>query len=130
MKNKKRLIIVATCVSVIILVVSVIVFGNKQANSSIVGAWETDTQIINSLSSDKSTSGRVQFFFYGDLSGKEITYLNDKSNKRNFTYAINNNELTITFESGSVWTFPFTIENNTMVLIQNHASVTYHRIVD
>ena len=38
MKNKKRLIILATCVAVIVLVVSVIVFGNKQANSSIVGA--------------------------------------------------------------------------------------------
>ncbi len=106
----------------------VIVFVNKYANS-IVGGWETDTQIINS-SSDNSNSGIIQFFFYEELTGKEITSLNDKSNHSNFTYAINNNELTITFESGSVWSFPFNLENNTLVLIQSHTAITYQRIVN
>lgn len=130
MKNKKRFIILATCIAVLVLMVSIVIgFINKDA-PSIVGGWESDAQIINSSSSDKSNSGKIQFYFYEDLTGKEITFLHDKNNQRNFTYEINNNELTITFESGSVWNFPYTLENNTLVLIQNHASITYQRIVN
>ncbi len=62
MKNKKRVIILATCIAFFVLMVSVVIgFVNKDAHS-IVGGWEADTQMINSSSSDKSNSGKIQFF--------------------------------------------------------------------
>ena len=130
MKNNKKVKMLMICIAFLVLMISVIIgFVNKDTHS-IVGAWETDTQIVNSSLSDKGNSGKIQFYFYEDLTGKEITLSNDKRNQRNFTYVINNNELSITFESGSVWTFPFTLENNKLILIQNHASITYQRIVN
>ena len=45
---------------------------NCKNSHSIVGGWEADTHVINSYSSENGNSGKLQFYFYEDLTGKEL----------------------------------------------------------
>ena len=95
---------------------------------SIVGGWEIEAPVINPHSTEEDAPGQVQFYFYDDLTGMEITTSLGKTNQRNFTYQISDDELCITHESGDVWKFPYALKKNTLILTQHSAPITYHRI--
>lgn len=100
----------------------------KDDTSSIVGGWEVEAQVINSDSTEDDASGLLQFYFYDDLTGVEVTTSLGKTEQRNFTYQVSEDTLRISFETGTVWNFPYSLKKDVLVLKQNYADITYHRI--
>lgn len=129
MKKQKSFLFSLLLVVALVLALG-IVFWFSNDTSNIVGGWEIDVPVIDPYSAEEDSSGRVQFYFYDDLTGEEITTSLGKTTQRNFTYQISDDELCITFESGTVWKFPYSLKKNTLVLKQNSASITYHRITN
>lgn len=129
MKKQNTFVFSLLIVAVLALVLGT-VFWFSDDTSNIVGGWEIDAPVINPHSAEEDTTGQVQFYFYDDLTGIEITTSLGKTTQRNFTYQISDEELCITYESGAVWKFPYSLKKNTLMLKQNSASITYHRITE
>ena len=125
--KKQTIILLSVVVAVIVILGAIFLF--HKDTPGIAGAWETETTVLG-ISAEEGETGKLQFYFYEDLTGKEVTIANGMHNERVFTYILADGELTFTYESGDVRKFPCTLEKDTMVLEQHHALVTYQRISD
>lgn len=129
MKKTKYIYFFLLILAVFVLTVGA-VFLLRDDTSSIVGGWETEASVIGLSTVDKDTAGLLQFYFYDDLTGVEIAKSIGITNQREFTYQVSDDELCITYESGTVHRFPYSLDKNTLVLVQNSASITYHKITE
>ena len=121
------MIILSVVVAVVVIIGVIFLFG--KSTPSIVGAWETETTVLG-ICAEEGETGKLQFYFYEDLTGKEVTIANSMDNEWAFTYSLADGELTLTYKSGDVLKFPCTLEKDTLILKQHNASVIYQRISD
>ncbi len=100
----------------------------KDDSPAIVGGWETEANIINSYEDVGDAKGLCQFYFHDDLTGELVETALGTTSQRLFTYQVNGDEVSISFDSGIVWTFPYRLEGDVLVLTQNQADIAYQRI--
>ena len=115
-----------------LLILLAFVFLTFHGFTDITGCWETVVNIVNSPdeSTTQSTSNRIHFYFFDDLTGKEIQWVNGIPSERVFSYTIDKDELCIIHESGEEWRFPFKLEKDTLILTQHGFPVTYSKVTE
>ena len=128
MKSKKvfvalLLLLLVLCLALVLCTAGV----GKDDNPSIVGGWETEASIINPYEDVGDAKGLCQYYFYDDLTGvrNDIALTTSQSA---FTYQVNEDEVSMYFDSGIVWTFPYRLEDDVLVLTQNQTDIAYQRI--
>lgn len=98
--------------------------------NGIIGSWETAITSLNDSGEDTlSSNERVVYQFNADLTGKETVAADGTEHERNFTYSFENDILCITFESGQTWEFPCILEQDQLILTQNHQDIVYKRML-
>lgn len=127
MKIQKRFLLPLLVVISLTLLLGV-AFWFHNPTESIVGGWEIEASVINPNSAGENAVGQVQFYFYEDLTGKEIMTAQGNTTQLDFTYQINDDTLCITHKTGAVWNFPYTLKEDVLTLEQNAASIKYHKI--
>ena len=100
-----------------------------ETEGSIVGQWETPVNVIGTEAASSSGDAHYVLVFMDDHTGKEVMIFGEERDERSFTYSITNNEILIQFESDVVWTFPYRLEGDHLILIQNHREGVYRRIL-
>ncbi len=126
---KKQTIIILSVVAALALILGAILLFGKDT-LSVVGAWETEATVINPFTEGEDAPGKLQFYFYEDLTGKEITIANGHTNERKFTYELADGELTVVYESEEVRKFPYVLEKDMLLLEMNGAAITFNKISD
>ena len=102
-----------------LLLIAVMLFGlvaGCGAQSKLVGTWEAETQ-ASVLGFDIST-GSVSFSFEKDGTGTMSGELGSTglSSNSDFTYTVEKDQLTLTFESGNTEVFTFVVEKDVLKL--------------
>lgn len=119
------------CVLWLILIVSVClsacIQSNQDQEKGIEGVWETSANVINDGSSDLSFDGVIRYCFNADMSGTLITYANGISHQSDFIYSFSECNIQIDFGEEPVWSFPYKLDGDTLMLIQNNCEVIYVR---
>lgn len=119
------------CVLWLILIVSVCLSAciqrNQDQEKGIEGVWETSANVINDGSSDLSFDGVIRYCFNADMSGTLITYANGISHQSDFIYSFSECNIQIDFGEEPVWSFPYKLDGDTLMLIQNNCEVIYVR---
>ena len=125
---KKTKLVVLTLFLLLALGFAFILAGGwKDDTPSIVGGWETEATIINPYEDVGDAKGMCQYYFYEDFTGVRIDVALTTTQSP-FTYQLNEDEVSLSFDSGEAWTFPYHLEEDVLVLTQNQTDIPYQRI--
>ena len=106
----------------LLLLVSVLLFGlvaGCGAQSKLVGTWEaeTETSILGvSIEIPFVSDSVISFSFEKDGTGAMTTQMGSTSTSREYTYAVEEDKLTLTYDSGSVEEYTFAVEKDVLKL--------------
>lgn len=125
----KKFKILVNCVMIACLLVALQACKQRNGNG-IIGGWEAEASIINTVDNANTdeVDNRICLYFNENLTGKEIQIINGESKERFFSYTIVDNVIYIKHESGDVWEFPYTLDQDILVLTQHKKDVKYTRI--
>ena len=104
---------------------------NQDQEKGIEGVWETSADVINVINGESdgfSFDGVIRYCFNADMSGTLITYANGISHQSDFIYSFSECNIQIDFGEDPVWSFPYKLDGDTLVLIQNNIEVIYARV--
>ena len=119
----------ALCFVLIILVCLSACSQVKQDQATgIEGMWETSANVINSESKNLNNDGVIRYCFDSDMTGRLITYANGISHQTDFVYSISECDIQIDFGVEPVWSFPYKLDGDTLMLKQGNYEVIYVRI--
>lgn len=99
-----------------------------EKKNDIVGTWEAGVNVVGLTNEAPPTDNRVILYFMEDLTGKEELIINGECKERVFTYTVADDEIQIQFESETTWVFPFELDDDLLILTQNHQRIPYSRV--
>lgn len=100
----------------------------QNQETGIEGVWETSANGINDGSKDLNNDGVIRYCFNADMSGALITYANGISYQSDFIYSFSECNIQIDFGAEPVWSFPYKLDGDTLMLKQNNNEVIYIRV--
>jgi len=100
----------------LVAVLALCLFTGCSAKSKLVGTWETETQA--SIFGFEVSTGTVSFTFEKDGTGSFTGELGSTglSGGQDFTYTVEKDQLTTTFDSGNTVVYTFTVEKDVLKL--------------
>lgn len=125
MKDPKR--ILCMLLSIVIAVCLAACGKTEQEETGITGTWETTVNILGVDVEEQGKTGTIALRFDKDATGQLIPHVDREAEPENFSYCLTESNLEIKFSDGTIWSFPYRLEGDTLTLTQNHCEVPYTR---
>lgn len=127
----KRILCTLTSITILValfaLLSLIVVEKRQQENPGIIGTWETTVNILGVDVEEQGKTGTIALRFDKDATGQLIPHVDREAEPENFSYCLTEGNLEIKFSDGTIWSFPYRLEGDTLTLTQNHCEVPYTR---
>lgn len=126
--------ILCTLMSITILVALFALFSlivvekRQQEEPGIIGTWETAVSILGMNVEEQGKTGTIAYRFDKNATGQLIPHVDREAEPEDFSYCLTESNLEIKFSDGTIWSFPYRLEGDTLTLTQGNFSATYVRV--
>lgn len=128
LKSVLRILMSITILVALLALISLIVVEKRQQEETgIIGTWETTVNILGE-GVEQGKTGTMALRLGKDAAGQLISPADLGIEPKDFTYSVTEDTLEIQFSDGTIWSFPYQLEGNTLTLTQNHCEVPYTRV--